>query len=182
MRQKELVTAAALCLAFAFAAPARAALTFAGIDGITSTVLQKDQSSLSGLGLRARLRSDALVPQLVFMPTMEWWRSHATVDPYTIKVTRRDAALGVDARWDFKAGATHPYVGGGWALHFMSSEVRSVPLGIDDSESVIRGGLAALGGLSFPLGGPLENFVEIKYHHLARARQVKLNWGLSYNW
>lgn len=182
MRQMDLVVAAALCLAVAAPAPARAALKLAGIDGITSTVLEQDQSSFSGLGLRARVQSDAFVPQLVFMPTVEWWRSHATLDPYSIHATRKDAALGVDARWDFKAGALHPYLGGGWALHFLSSDVTSTPLGLKDSESITRGGFAALGGLVFPIGGHIDNFLEVKYHHLSGARQVKLNWGLSYNW
>ena len=182
MRQTELVAAAALCLVLALPAPARAALSLAGVDGITSTVLQQDQSSFSGLALRARVRSDALVPQLVFMPTVEWWRSHSTIDPYGIQATRKDAALGLDARWEFHAGATHPYAGGGFALHFLSSDVHSAALGLDETQSTMRGGLTALGGLEFPIGGHIANFFEVKYHHLPGARQVKLNWGLSYGW
>ncbi len=182
MRQKDLVLAAALAFAVIVPAPAPAALQLVGIDGITSTVMQQDQSSFSGLALRTRVRSDAFVPQLVFMPTVEYWRSHNTVDPYRIKSSRKDATLGLDARWEFKAGAAHPYLGAGFGLHFLSSDVTSSALGIDESHSNMRGGLAALGGLTFPLGGRIENFVEVKYHHLPGARQVKLNWGLSYGW
>ena len=182
MRQKDLVLAAALALALITPAPARAALKLSGIDGITSTVLQQDQSSFSGVALRARVRSDAFVPQLVFMPTVEYWRSHSTVESYNLKASKKDATLGLDARWEFAAGSTHPYLGGGYALHFLSSQVRSSALAIDDSHSTMRGGLAALGGLTFPLGGRLENFIEAKYHHIPGARQVKLNWGLAYSW
>ncbi len=184
MRQTDLVLMAALSLALLVPGPARAGLTLAGIDGISSTVLEQDQSSFSGLALRARLRSDALVPQLVFMPTLEYWRSHTRVRAQTYDFTssRKDATLGLDARWEFKVGNARPYLGAGYGIHFLSAALRSTVPTIDDSDAAIRGGLAALGGLTFPLAGKLENFVEAKYHHLPGATQVKLNWGLSYNW
>lgn len=181
MRQKDLVLAAALALTLFVPPPAHAALRIVGIDGISSTVLQKDQSSFSGLALRARVHSDAFVPELVFMPTVEYWRSHSKVEPYAIRSARKDATLGLDARWEFKAGAARPYVGAGYALHFLASEVTSTPLALDDSHSTMRGGLAALGGFMFPLGGRIENFIEGKYHHIPRDRQFKINWGLAYS-
>lgn len=182
MRQKDLVLAVALSLALFAPTPTHAALRLVGIDGISSTVLQRDQSSFSGIALRARVHSDAFVPQFVFMPTLEYWRSHSKVEPYAIRSARKDATLGLDARYEFTTGSAHPYLGAGYGIHFLASEVSSTPLALSDSHSTMRGGLAVLGGLSFPLGGHLLNFVEAKYHHLPGDRQVKLNWGLSYDW
>jgi hypothetical protein len=182
MRQKDLVLAVALAFALLAPTPTHAALKLVGIDGISSTVLQQDQSSFSGLGLRARVHSDAFVPQFVFMPTVEYWRSRSKLEPYAIRAARKDATLGLDARWEFTTGAAHPYLGAGYGIHFLASEMSSTPLAISDSHSSMRGGLALLGGFSFPLGGRLSNFVEAKYHHLSGERQVKLNWGLSYDW
>jgi opacity protein-like surface antigen len=186
MRLKDRIAAAALSLALAATlipvTGARAALRLAGIDGISSTVLQRDQTSFSGLGLRARVRSDAFVKSLVFMPTMEYWHNQSHLDPYAIRTASSDATLGLDARWEFTTGNTHPYVGAGVALHFLSSEVRSVPLGLDQTDSSMRGGLTLLGGLVFPITSKLGNFIEVKYHDLPRARQVKVNWGLGWNW
>jgi opacity protein-like surface antigen len=184
MRQTELVLAAAFAAVIAAplaTAPARAALRLAGVDGITSTVIQQDQSSFSGLALRVRLASDALAPGITFMPTMEFWRSRNKVDSYAIRSTRTDATLGIDARYAFARGGMHPYVGAGYAVHFLSSEVTSTQLGLDESESTIKGGLAALAGVSFALTARLDNFFEVKYHHLPGYRQVKLNWGLAYS-
>lgn len=184
MRQTELVLAAAFAAALAaplVPAPARAALRLAGVDGITSTVLQQDQSSFSGLALRARLKSDTFVPGFSLMPTMEYWRSKNKVDSYAIRSTRTDATMGVDVRYDFTTGGAKPYLGAGFAVHFLSSKVTSAQLGLDESDSTIKGGLAALGGVSFALNGKLDNFLEAKYHHLPGYRQVKLNWGLAYS-
>jgi hypothetical protein len=185
MRLKDRIAAAARSLALATlllpATPAHAGLRFAGIDGIFSTVMQHDQTSFSGTGLRVRVRSDALVPQLVFLPTMEYWRTHMHLDSYDITTTSSDATLGMDVRWEFTAGSTHPYLGAGLALHFLSSQVTSPPLGLDESSSSIPGGPALLGGLGFPIAGKLENFIELKWHKLPDADQFKINWGLAYN-
>jgi hypothetical protein len=50
-----------------------------------------------------------------------------------------------------------------------------------ESDSLIKGGVSALGGVAFGLAGHIDNFLELKYHHLPGYRQVKLNWGLAYN-
>jgi opacity protein-like surface antigen len=184
MHRKELVLAAALAVVLVTPlapAPARAAFRFVGIDGITSTVIQQDQSSFSGLGLRGRVKSDTAVSGLSFMPTMEYWRSKNKVNSYAIRSTRTDATMGVDARYDFTTGGTRPYIGAGYAVHFLSSEVSSAELGLDESDSTIKGGLAALGGVSFPISKRIENFFEVKYHHIPGYRQVKLNWGLAFS-
>jgi hypothetical protein len=182
MRQKELILAAALFAAIAVPATARATLRFAGIDGITSTVMQQNQSSISGVALRARVKADSLAPALAFLPTIEYWRSRSRVDSYAIRSTRTDATLGLDARWEFKTGNVRPYLGGGFAMHFLSSEVSSTQLGLHETSSTLKGGLAALGGVSLAIAGRLDNFFEAKYHHIPGYSQVKLNWGLSVSW
>jgi opacity protein-like surface antigen len=184
MRLKEQVLAAALLLALVSthaATPAEAGLRLVGVDGITSTVLQQDQSSFSGIALRVRLHPESAVPALTVMPTIEYWRSRNKVNAYAIRSSRTDATLGADLRWDFRSSGVRPYLGGGYAVHFLSSEVTSAELGLDESDSTIKGGLAALGGLSFALSGSLDNFVEVKYHHIPGYRQVKLNWGLAWS-
>ena len=45
---------------------------------------------------------------------------------------------------------------------------------------MIKGGLAALAGLSFGMSDRIDNFIELKYHHIPDYRQLKLNWGLSF--
>jgi hypothetical protein len=173
----------ALCLASLLApAGARAAVTFAGIDGFSSTVMQEGQSSFSGLGLRTRITSDRLMTGFSIMPTVEWWRSSANIQPFNIRTSRNDAALGADLRYDIHTKSMKPYVGVGFFAHFLSTSVDAPQLGLDHaSDALIKGGLAALGGVQFGLAGKVDNFLELKYHHLPGYRQVKLNWGLAYN-
>ena len=155
----------------------------AGLDGWTATVFQEGQSSFSGLGLRARLKSAQLVDGISLMPTVEYWRIASTVKPYGIRTTRKDATLGFDARYDIPARRWKPYVGAGFGIHFISSEVNAPTLGLNDaSTSVIKGGLAALAGASFGITERVGNFIELKYHHVTDYRQFKINWGLSYTW
>ncbi len=161
---------------------ALAAGPFTGIDGISSTVMQEGQSSFSGLGIRARMHSDRLVEGVVLMPTIEWWRSSTNVQPFGIESSRKDATLGMDVRYDFKREGFTPYVGAGFGFHFLATRVKAPSLGLPDaSNSVLKGGLAALAGVSFGLAPRLDNFIELKYHHIPDYRQLKLNWGLGYN-
>lgn len=173
-----------LCFAsLALAAPltATAGTALVGVDGMSATVMQEGQSSFSGLGLRARFQSDRLIEGLEFMPTMEWWRNNSTVRPFGITSSRRDAAMALDARYSFKREGFTPYAGGGFAIHFLTSEVDAPALGLRHAQdSVIKGGLAVLGGVSIPFGERFANYLELKYHHVTDFRQLKLNWGISY--
>lgn len=166
-------------LVVALPALARASGVLTGVDGMTSTVMQEHQSSFSGLGLRVRLHSARLVSGFEILPLVEYWRNSTTVDPFNIKTSRRDATLGADVRYSFRTSNWHPYVGGGWGMHFLSSEASGPGIG-DRTSSVIKGGLEALGGLTFGLTPKLDNFIEGKYQHLPGYSQVKFNWGLSY--
>ena len=154
--------------------------SFVGIDVMTATVMQEKQSSFSGVGLRMRIVSPRLVQGIEFMPTVEYWRNSNYVEPFGIRTTRKDATLGGDVRYAFRSSGTRPYLGGGFALHFLSTSVDAPSLGLNNqSNAVVKGGLSAMGGLAFPLTSRFENFVELKYHHVSGYRQLKLNWGLS---
>ena len=151
-----------------------------GVDVMTATVLQEVQSSFSGLGLRMRIHSPVFVRGLEFMPTIEYWRNSNSVQPFDISTTRKDATLALDTRYVFGSSGFRPYIGAGYGLHFLSSSVNAPALGLnDESRALTKGGLAALGGASFSLAGRIENFIEIKYHHVPGYRQLKINWGLT---
>jgi hypothetical protein len=169
----------AVVLSLASFTPVHAAMT--AVDGMMATVMQEGQSSFSGLGMRVRFHPAAMVKEFELMPTFEYWRAKSSVQPYDIKTMRKDATLGIDARYTFTANGWTPYVGAGYAIHFLSSRVNAPSLGIDEAtDSVTRGGLAALGGFSFGLSTQIDNFLELKYHHIPDYRQLKINWGLSY--
>ena len=169
--------AASFCLGFA---PAASAGSIVGIDAMTSTVMQEKQSSFSGLGVRLRIASPRLIQGVEVMPTVEYWRNSNTVEPFGIHTTRKDATLGAEIRYALRSTGTRPYVGGGVALHFLSSSVDAPSLGlVNQSDALVKGGLSATAGLAFPLASRFENFVELKYHHVPHYRQIKLNWGLS---
>ena len=73
-------------------------------------------------------------------------------------------------------------VGAGIGLHFLSNRVSAPSLGLNNAtDSVTKGGLALLGGVSFALSGRFENFLDLKYHHVTDYRQLKINWGITYN-
>ncbi len=151
-----------------------------GFDVMSSTVLQEGQSSFSGLGLRARIHPEQLVAGVEILPSVEYWRNSSTISPYDIRTTRKDATLAVDARYSFPFHGWNPYVGAGYGLHFLSNRVNAPSLGLPDaSNSVILGGLAALAGTSFGLTPRIDNFIELKYHHIPDYRQLKINWGLA---
>lgn len=172
-----------MCLATllcATLAPTASATGLAGVDVMTSTVMQEGQSSFSGIALRMRIASPRLIQGIELMPTVEYWRNANSVEPFGIHTTRKDATLGADARYAFRSTGMRPYVGAGFALHFLSSSVDAPSLGLNnESHALVKGGLSALGGLAFPLSGRFENFVELKYHYVPDYRQIKLNWGLS---
>jgi hypothetical protein len=153
-----------------------------GVDGISSTVMQQHQSSFSGLALRARIHSDRLIQGIVIMPTMEWWRSSNSIQPFGIETMRKDATLGLDARYEFRHEGVRPYLGGGFGIHFLSSRVNAPTLGLENAtNSLIKGGLSALGGVSFGITSKIDNFLELKYHHIPEYSQLKFNWGLAYS-
>ena len=77
------------------AALARAG-TFGGVDLMSATVMQKHQSSFSGLAARARLTSARIVEGFELLPFVEYWRTSTTVDAPDITVSRKDATLGED--------------------------------------------------------------------------------------
>jgi hypothetical protein len=66
-------------------------------------------------------------------------------------------------------------------VHFLTTEVSAPTLGLPHAEtSLIKGGVAASGGVLFPLAGKLRNFVEVKYHHVTDYRQFKFNLGIAW--
>jgi hypothetical protein len=152
----------------------------AGIDGMTSTVMQKGQSSFSGVAVRLRLKPASLTQSIEIMPSIEYWRNTNTVQGYDIKSSRRDATLGVDARYRFTKTGWTPFVGTGLGLHFLSNEVNAPALGIQDVQTTsMKAGVALMGGVNFPMSARIDNFFELKYHMLSGSEQLKLNWGLG---
>ena len=171
--------AAPLVLLLSLPSPSRAG-TLTGVEVMTSTVMQKQQTAFSGLAARVSLQPLPTVPGFEVLPTIEYWRSTTSVDVYSIKTERRDATLDVDARYKFPAKGWSPYVGAGLALHFLSSEVQAPQLGVPDQQhTVTKGGPVLLGGVDFPLAGSFSSFVEGKYHAVPDDEQFKLNWGLA---
>ena len=164
-------------------APAASAMKLTAVDIMTSTVMQEKQSSFSGLALRARMTSPIFVQGIEFMPTIEYWRNANSLDaPFGIRTTRKDATLAADVRYAFRTTGTKPYVGMGFGVHFLSSSVDAPTLGVnDESHGLIKGGFGVLGGAAFPLTQKVENFLELKYHHVPGYRQLKFNWGLGIN-
>lgn len=183
LRPLLLVTLAALAALFVSIAHAASAPSLLGVDVMTANVMQEKQSSFSGLGLRVRLHDERLIDAVTFMPTVEYWRSSSTVTGFGIHSVRSDATLGCDIRYALRATGWKPYVGGGYALHFLESEVNAPALGLNNaSHALTKGGVTALAGATFPLTGRLENVVELKYHHVTDYRQLKINMGLAYSW
>ena len=170
-----------VALLLAVSAALARADVFSGFDVMSATVMQQHQSSFSGLGMRARLKSSRLVDGIDFLPYIEYWRNSTTVEPFNITTTRKDATLGADVRVTIPRKGWKPYLGAGLGLHFLSSEVNAPTLGLHDaSDSVIKGGLSGLGGVSFPISEHFDNFIEVKYHHLPGFSQLKINWGLAW--
>jgi hypothetical protein len=153
----------------------------AGIEGMTSTVFQRDQSSFSGIGLKIKIQPPQLVEGFTVVPMLEYWRAKSTVRAFGIESTRKDATLGTFMRYDFQHEGWQPYVGLGLGLHFISDEVDAPSLGLNnESDSLIKGGLLFVGGAAFGLSGNLGNLLEAEYHHLPGQGQFKVNWGLTW--
>lgn len=164
------------------AALARAQTSFAGVDLMNSTIFQQHQSSFSGIGARVSLVSASIAPGFDLLPSIEYWRNSTTVERFDIHTVRKDATLGADVRYSFRHEGWKPYVGIGVGAHFLTNEVRAPSLGLPKaSYSVIKGGVSALAGMTFPLTARLDNFVEAKYHHLSDYRQLKLNMGIGWH-
>ena len=158
-----------------------AATTLSSVEAMTSTVFQEQQTSFSGLGARVTFQSDAMVPGIAFVPGIEYWRNTTYLNAYEIDANRRDATLNLDARYRFHFKNVAPYLGAGYGLHFLSTEVEAPALGLPRAEtSLIKGGVSVLGGFLFPVGGRFQNFLELKYHHVTDYRQFKLNFGIGY--
>jgi opacity protein-like surface antigen len=159
------------------------ARVFSGVDVMTSTVMQQHQTSFSGLSARVGLRSARIVEGFDLLPYVEYWRNSARIEvlDHTITSTRKDATLGADARYSFPREGWRPYVGAGLGIHFLSTEVDAPSLGLDHAnDSMIKGGLSALAGITFPLSSHLDNFMELKYHHLPGYSQLKINMGIAW--
>src|SRR5262249_18737212 len=125
-----------------FPASSFAVTTLSVVEGMTSTVFQQNQTSFSGLGVRAIFPSDALVPGIAFVPGIEFWRNRTHVDAYGINANRRDATLNLDARCRFQFRGVAPYVGAGYGLHFLTTEIEAPALGLPRAEtSLTKGGV-----------------------------------------
>ena len=112
---------------------------------MNSTVMQQHQSSFSGLGARVRLRTTRIVEGFDLLPYVEYWRNSTRIEPFGITSTRKDATLGADVRYSFQREGWRPYLGAGFGLHFLSTEVDAPTLGLAHAnDSVIKGGLSAL--------------------------------------
>jgi len=73
------------------------------------------------------------------------------------------------------------FLGAGFGLHFLSTEVDAPSLGLHHAnDSMIKGGLSALAGITLPLSKRLDNFMELKYHHLPGYSQLKINMGIAW--
>lgn len=173
---RRVLAASALLCAPTFASAA----LLTSVDGMTATVFQKGQSSFSGVALRTSVHAERVVKEFEIMPTFEYWRNKSTIKLYDIESSRKDATLGVDVRYRFPTTSWKPYLGVGFGLHFLTTKVNAPGLGlVDAGDSMTKGALGALGGVSFGLTERVDNFLEVKYHHLTDNRQFKINWGLS---
>ena len=180
-RKPYAVIAALLASTLILATP-RPAAAIKAVEGLTSTIFQPDQSSFSGIGLRMRVQIPQLVEGFSVVPTIEYWRNQSTLGEFNLKATRKDAMLGALIRYDMKREGWKPYFGAGIGMHFLEDALDAPSLGVNDrSETLLKGGLALLGGVKFGLQGKLGNLVELEYHYLPHQSQLKFNWGLSYD-
>lgn len=164
--------------------PAHAAEGITGLEGMTSTVFQKGQSSFSGVGLRMRIQSAQLLPNVEFRPSIQYWRNAISVDDFQLSAVRKDATLGGDALWLFPLESRNfePYLGGGFGIHFLSSEASSPQIpNSPATNSVQKGALSLVGGLRFGKDQRFGNFIEGEYHLVPQGQQFKLHFGLNWN-
>ena len=169
-----------LALAALLFSPAHAAVV--GLDGMFGTVIQQNQSSFSSLGIRARIQSPRLIDNIDFLPYVEYWRNTSTLHTFGISSERSDGTLGLDVRYSHDYKSLHPYVGAGWGMHYLDNQVEAPSLGLPHGEnSLVKGGLEALGGFRLPLSDKLENLFEVKYQHVPDYSQWKIQMGLGYS-
>jgi hypothetical protein len=154
----------------------------AGLDVMTSTVFQEGQSSFSGIALRMRIRSATLLPNIEFMPAVEFWQNNNQIGLFGLKTTRSDATFGGSARWVFSHEHWQPYAGLGAGVHFLDEKVNAPQLGVvNQHDSTVRGSYSLLGGVMFTLTPHFGNFLELEYHGMSHFRQTKFNTGLGWS-
>ena len=176
-----LLTFVVTSLVAPLAPAAHPATTLSGVEAMTTTVFQEQQTSFSGLGFRVNFQSDELVEGFAFVPGIEYWRNSTRLEQYGINAMRRDATLALDARYHFRFNSMSPYLGAGYGLHFLTTEVEAPAFGLPRAEtSLTKGGLALLGGILVPMGGKFQNFIEVKYHHVTDYSQFKLNFRIGF--
>ncbi|MFI5370478.1 MAG: opacity family porin [Candidatus Eisenbacteria bacterium] len=167
-------------LAIFLAAPAIAtAGSIRGIEATLNTVFQKDQTSFSGVGLRLHVAGPASIPDMSFVPTMQYWSNRNNISAFGISSQRSDAALGLETRYTFSTVSLQPYLGASYGIHFMTDEVTTPATG-SQSQTLTKGALGVLGGISVPLAGNLHNDFGLQYAFLGDRAQLKLDWGFRY--
>lgn len=153
-----------------------------GLDVMTSTVFQDGQSAFSGIAVRLRLQSSLLVPNIEIVPAIEYWRDNTRIKTFGIETSRKDATLGVGARWTFFRANWQPYLGAGLAAHFIDEKAHAPTLGVYDAhDSKVVGGYSLSGGILFILTERMSNFLELEHHGVADNRQLKFSAGLGWN-
>jgi hypothetical protein len=153
-----------------------------GLDAMSATVFQQGQSSFSGIALRLRIRHASLRPNVELLPTFEYWQSTNKVNEFQIETRRRDATMSGDVRWVFLQSAAHPYVGMGYGLHFLNSEVRAPRYGLPhETHGLVKGGLDAMIGIQSGPEARFGSFLELKYLDVSLYRQVKISTGVAWN-
>ena len=167
-----------LLAAFPLSVPAHAAPMT--LEAMTSTIWLKEQSSFSGIGLRLKIQAPQLVEGVTLVPLVEYWRVKGKLRTFDVDFSRKDATMGGFARYDFKREGWHPYGGLGVAAHFISDEVDAPTVPLQGSDSMIKGGFMMVGGIAFGIAGNLGNLIEAEYHFLGDQSQLKLNWGLTW--
>ncbi len=155
------------------------------LEFVSEAVKVKDQSAVSGYGLRVHLAGGDLNRGFEIVPALEYWRDLDRIPQLGInEVMQRDWTVGVDARYRIgsDAGWT-PYVGGGFGMHLVRSVVDVVPQGaapFSAENSSTKFAPNLLIGLDFPAAGPIRNVVELNYHFVPDLEQLKLNFGIGW--
>lgn len=150
-----------------------------GVEGTLNTVFQKDQTSFSGIGVRLHCAGPSSIPGMTFVPTLQYWSNRNNISAFGISSERSDATMGMEVRYTFTDASLQPYLGTGYAIHFFNDQVTTPETG-NQSESLSKGALMALGGISVPLAGSLHNDFGMQYDFAGDRAQFKLNWGFRY--
>jgi hypothetical protein len=153
-----------------------------GIDAMTTTVFSQGQSSFSGIAARIRIQSSRLMPNIEFLPGIEYWRQKNEVSSYNIRTSRSDATLSFVTRWTFLREHWQPYAGLGVAVHFLDEKADAPDYGVVElHNSTVRGGYVLEGGVNFTISETISNFLELEYHGVTDYGQTKFNAGVSWN-